>query len=73
MPVGSGGEGGSTGAGGDPLPMDRGISGGCACDTASSGSAPPGVVALAVMLGAWILAAARPRRQRQRQASPRRR
>ena len=37
MPAGAGG---STGTGGDAdVPMDRGVSGGCACDTAGSGSA----------------------------------
>src|SRR5262245_34568720 len=63
-PAGEGGEGGEgpTGMGG-ATPMDRGISGGCACD--SSGSpATPGVAAL--MLGVGLAGfTRRPRRQRQ--------
>ena len=68
MPVGTGG---ATGTGGDTnVPMDRGVSGGCACDTAGSGSAPGLASALLLALG-FAVTFARPRVRAPRARVPR--
>jgi hypothetical protein len=68
MPVGAGG---STGAGGDTnVPMDRGVSGGCACDTAGSGSTAGLASALLLALG-FAVTFARPRARASRVRVPR--
>jgi Gametolysin peptidase M11 len=68
MPVGAGG---STGAGGDTnVPMDRGVSGGCACDTAGSGSTAGLASALLLALG-FAVTFARPRVRAPRTRVPR--
>ena len=68
QPTGVAGTYGSTGAAGD-APMDRGISGGCACDAAGTGSNAGFASALLLLVG-FGLVATRPRaRQRARARS----
>jgi len=57
-PVGTGGTTGDTGSGG-AAPMDRGVAGGCGCDTA--GSSAGSFAATLLVLAAGLLVARRPR------------
>jgi hypothetical protein len=70
QPTGVAGTFGSTGVGGDG-PMDRGISGGCACDTAGTGPSAGTASAMLLLVG-FGLAAARPRARERSRARRRR-